>query len=120
MDITKFEKDGAVCAIVNGDSPVITDAQSALDLLMTAKYEIGTENIVISSALLAADFFVLSTGLAGEILQKYVNYGGRIAVYGDYSGYRSKALKDFIYESNKGNTAFFVATKEEAIEKLIG
>lgn len=37
-----------------------------------------------------------------------------------YSGYTSKVLKDFIYESNKGNTAFFVATQEEAIKKLIG
>ena len=34
---------------------------------------------------------------AGEILQKYINYGGRIAVYGDYSRYTSKPLKDFIY-----------------------
>lgn len=30
-------------------------------------------------------FFRLSTGLAGEILQKYVNYAGRVAFFGDFS-----------------------------------
>ncbi len=64
------------------------------------------------------NFFVLSTGLAGEILQKYINYGGRIAIFGDYSHYTSKPLKDFIYESNNGKDVFFVATEEEAINAL--
>lgn len=39
-------------------------------------------------------------------------------IYGDYSHYTSKPLKDFIYESNHGKDFFFVATKEEAIQKL--
>ena len=64
------------------------------------------------------DFFILSRGLAGEVLQKYINYGGRIAIYGDYSHYTSKPLKDFIYESNRGKDVFFVATKDEAIDML--
>ncbi len=85
---------------------------------MTAKYEIGTNNIVIDKALITEDFFVLSTGLAGEILQKYINYGGRIAIYGNYSHYTSKPLHDFIYESNKGKDVFFVATENEAVNAL--
>ena len=85
---------------------------------MTAKYDAGTKNIVIDKNLIVDDFFILSTGLAGEILQKYTNYGGRIAIYGDYSRYTSKPLKDFIYESNKGKSVFFVSTMEEAIEML--
>ena len=68
--------------------------------------------------LITEDFFVLSTGLAGEILQKFVNYGGRIAIYSDYSHYTSKPLKDFIYESNNGKDVFFVSSLEEAVEKL--
>ena len=118
MKIAKVEKNGVPCAVVCGDEKVITDAQSALDLLMTAKYEAGTKNVVISTALIAEDFFILSTGLAGEILQKYVNYGGRIAIYGDYSCYTSKPLKDFIYESNKGKDVFFAPTEDEAINML--
>ena len=118
MTITKIEKNGILCAIVNSDEPVITDTQSALDVLMTAKYDAGTKNIIISKELIVEDYFILSTGLAGEILQKYINYGGRIAIYGDYSHYTSKPLHDFIYESNKGKDVFFVRTQEEAIDRL--
>ena len=118
MQLTKIEKNGIACAVVNSNEIVITDAQSALDVLMSAKYDIGTKNIVVDKKLITEDFFILSKGLAGEILQKYVNYGGRIAIYGDYSHYTSKPLKDFIYESNKGKDVFFVATRDEAVEIL--
>ena len=113
-----MEKNGAVCAVVFADSLVILDVQSALDVLMNAKYDAGTKNIVIDKRLIVEDFFILSSGLAGEILQKYVNYGGRIAILGDYSHYTSKPLRDFIYESNKGRDVFFVSTEEEAVEML--
>ena len=118
MTITTIKKNGIICAIVNSNDTVITDAQSALDVLMTAKYDVGTKNIVISKKLIAEDFFILSSGLVGEVLQKYINYGGRIAIYGDYSHYTSKPLHDFIYESNKGKDVFFVRTQEEAVDML--
>ena len=118
MQLTKIEKNGIACAVVNSNEIVITDAQSALDVLMSAKYDIGTKNIVVDKKLITEDFFILSKGLAGEILQKYVNYGGRIAIYGDYSHYTSKPLKDFIFESNKGKDVFFVTTRDEAVEML--
>ena len=118
MKMQKIEKNGIICAVINAEEPVITDVQSALDVLMSAKYDIGTKNIVIDKRLIAEEFFILSSGLAGEILQKYVNYEGRIAIFGDYSHYTSKPLKDFIYESNKGKDVFFVATEDEAIDML--
>ena len=118
MKITKIEKNGVICAVVQSSEKVIKDAQSALDLLMTAKYEAGTKNIAIGKEFIAEDFFILSTGLAGEILQKYINYGGRIAIYGDFSHYTSKPLKDFIYESNKGKDVFFVKTEADAVDML--
>lgn len=106
------------CAVVESDGVVITDVQSALDLLMGAAYGAGTKNIIIDKRLIDEDFFILSTGLAGEILQKFVDYGGRIAVYGDYSRYASKPLADFIRESNKGRNVFFVPTEKEAVVML--
>lgn len=117
MNLIKIENNGSICVAAES-SNIIKDAQSAIDLLMSAKYETGTKNIVISKKLIIEDFFVLSTGLAGEILQKFINYGGRIAIYGDYTHYTSKPLKNFIYESNKGKDIFFVSTKDEAIEML--
>ena len=65
-------------------------------------------------------FFVLSTGVAGEVAQKFVNYKMRFAIIGDFSGYTSKSLQDFIYESNKGKHLFFVANEDEAIARLGG
>ena len=118
MNLEKIEKNGVVCAVVHSEEIVIADSQSALDLLMTVKYDAGTKNIVIDKKLIKEDFFILSSGLAGEILQKYINYGGRIAIYGNYSHYTSKPLRDFIYESNKGQDVFFVATEAEAVECL--
>lgn len=118
MNLTDIEENGMLCVLVEGDEPVITDAQSAIDLLMSAQYDVGSKDIVIPKQLIAEDFFVLSTGLAGEVLQKYVNYGGRMAIYGDYSRYTSKPLKDFMYESNKGRDFFFVSTRDEAVAAL--
>lgn len=118
MNFKTTEKNGVICAVVADTEKVIGDAQSALDLLMSAKHDADTKNIIIDKQLIADDFFVLSTGLAGEILQKYINYGGRIAIYGDFSHYTSKPLKDFMYESNKGKDVFFVSSVEEAIDAL--
>lgn len=118
MNLTGIEENGVLCVLVESDEPVITDAQSAIDLLMSAQYDVGSKDIVIPKQLVVEDFFILSTGLAGEILQKYVNYGGRMAIYGNYSRYTSKPLKDFMYESNKGRDFFFVSTRDEAVAAL--
>ena len=118
MNIEHLNIDGMDIAVISSDETVITDVQSALDLAMTVKYETGAANIVIGKKLICEDFFILSTKLAGEILQKFINYRVKMAVYGDYSRYTSKPLKDFIYESNHGRDFFFVETKEEALRKL--
>lgn len=118
MRLEKMDCGNGSIAVVSSDNVVITDVDSALDLLMSAKYEAGTEYLVVDKKAVTEDFFILSSGLAGEILQKYINYGGKLAIYGDYSHYTSKPLKDFIFESNKGKDFFFVETKEEAIQKI--
>lgn len=61
---------------------------------------------------------MLSTGLAGEFLQRFVNYQIKLAIYGDFSRDTSKPLHDFIRESNRGDSVFFTATAEEAIDRL--
>ena len=117
MKTEVIEKNNTEIAVVYSDKLLITDAQSALDLIMTIKYETGCTNIAINKEAIINDFFVLSTCLAGEILQKFINYGVRFAVYGDFSKYTSKPLKDFMYESNKGNDIYFQPTVSLAVEK---
>lgn len=118
MKIKMIEQNGSRIAEVLGDELLITTAASALDLLASVRYETNCDRILISKALVCEDFFILSTGLAGEILQKFVNYGGKLAIWGEYSRYTSKPLQDFIRESNRGEQFFFTATREEALEKL--
>ena len=118
MKTEVIKKNNTEIAVVSSEELLITDVQSALDLVMTVSYETGCANIVLNKEAVAEDFFVLSTCLAGEILQKFINYGVRFAIYGDFSGYTSKPLKDFIYESNNGRDIFFTASLEKAVEKL--
>lgn len=118
MIIEKISKNNVDIAHIVADEIIITDLQSAIDLMMTVNYETGIRNIAISKNLIIDKFFVLSSGLAGEILQKFINYKFRIAIYGDYSKYTSKPLKDFIYESNNGHDIFFTNNLDKAIEKL--
>jgi len=117
MNITVAGKDKNI-AVVSSEDILITDAQSALDLMVTVKYEAGCSRIVLDQSLIDPDFFRLGTGLAGEILQKYTNYHIRLAIVGDFSVYTSKPLRDFMFESNKGRNVLFVSTLEQAIERL--
>lgn len=105
-------------AIVKSNDVIIRDVQSAIDFIMTKKYETNCDKIALNKEAIVEDFFVLSKGLAGEILQKFINYKIKFAIYGDYSKYTSKPLKDFIYESNNGKDIFFVRNEDEAIKML--
>lgn len=105
-------------AVIQDSSLIISDVQSALDLAMEISYGKNISNLVIPKECITEDFFVLSTRLAGEILQKYMNYGIKLAIIGDFSCYTSKPLHDFIYESNNGHNFYFVSTEEEAVKKL--
>ena len=118
MKTEVIKKNNTEVAVVSSDELLITDVQSALDLIMTVKYETDCTNIAINKEAVVKDFFVLSTCLAGEILQKFINYGVRFAIYGDFSEYTSKPLRDFMYESNKGKDIYFQPDASLAVDKL--
>ncbi len=80
-----IRKNNTEVAVVSSAEPLITDIQSALDLVTAIMHETGCANIAINKEAIANDFFVLSACLAGEILQKFINYGIRFAIYG-YTG----------------------------------
>ena len=93
---------------------LINNAQEFLDLIMN----LPSDRIVLYTENIDESFFDLRTGLAGEILQKATNYSRRLGIVGDYSRYASQSLRDFIYESNKGNKIVFVDSLDEALRKL--
>ncbi|MED1266228.1 DUF4180 domain-containing protein [Bacillus mycoides] len=118
MEIKKVVIGGINIAVVRNDTVLISDVQSALDLMATVQYEADSKRIAINKSLISESFFDLKTRLAGDILQKFINYSVKIAIIGDFSMYTSKSLKDFIYECNKGKDVFLLATEQQAIEKL--
>lgn len=108
-----LEKEGNA-ALVRGEEILITDGTTAVELLASVRYETGCSAVILRKEQLAEDFFRLSSGVAGEVLQKFVNYQMRLAIVGDFSHYTSKPLRDFIYESNQGTQVGFWPTVEAA------
>ena len=118
MKTELVRKNNREAAVVYSSQLLVTDVPSALDLAMTVKYETGCMNIALNKEAVTEDFFILSTCLAGEIMQKFINYGIRFAIYGDFSNYTSKPLKDLMYESNKGKDIFFQPDVSLAVDKV--
>lgn len=118
MQLETVQVHGVTVAVLRSETVLITDVPSALDLIVSATYETGSERIVLSKAALCEEFFDLKTRIAGEILQKFVTYHVKVAIVGDFSAYTSKSLTDFIRESNQGKHIFFLNEEEQAIETL--
>lgn len=117
MKLEKLQTNSGTSALlVTSDSVVINDIQSILDLIATAQFEYDASMIIVYKESIHDAFFDLKTKLAGDILQKLVTYHCMLVIIGDFSEYTSKSFKDFVYESNKGTTAHFVPTLEQALE----
>lgn len=120
MDITIDQQGNSKVAIIESNDIFISKVQDALDLMASVNYLNEAYKMIIDKSNITEEFFDLKTKLAGEILQKYVNYQVKLAIVGDFDGYSSKSLKDFIYECNNGKHVFFVKTEEEALHILHG
>ena len=121
MKIEAITENGVLVALAEGPEKLLTSTQAALDLAMTVQYETGAQRLALPKKLVAEEFFILSSGMAGEVLQKYINYRFKLAIWGDFSRYTSKPLRDFIFESNKrGKNVFFVEDQEQAVQRLSG
>lgn len=101
------------------DGPTLRNGGDATDVIGAA-WSAKAGLVAIPLARLSEGFLVLSTGVAGDIVQKFVNYGLRLAILGDVSGAcaDSKALRDFVYESNRGGHVWFAADIGELEERL--
>ncbi len=118
MNVKTIKQNGVTVAIVSSPASIITETQDALDLMSTLRYDTDCDAIILPKGALCEAFFDLKTRLAGDILQKFTTYQCRLAIVGDFSGYESRALRDFIYESNQGRQINFLPTEEEAVARL--
>jgi hypothetical protein len=75
-------------------------------------------SLLFNEGVLPEAFFDLSTGVAGELLNKTATYRLRLAcVVPDLSPYSSK-FQAFVREANRGGEIRFFPSREEAVQWL--
>ena len=101
------------------DGPLLDGERAATDIIGDT-FGSGVELVVIPVQRLGPGFLTLSTRLAGEVIQKFVNYRLRLAFVGHIGPAvaASDALRDFLRESNRGRHVWFVADMAELEAKL--
>jgi hypothetical protein len=104
---------------VSIEGPSISSERDAADIVGQA-FEQGAAWVALPVERLGPDFFRLSTRIAGDVIQKFVTYRFKVAVVGDISAYvaDSDALRDFVYESNRGQQVWFVSSLTELERRL--
>jgi hypothetical protein len=109
MTGTIAEVEGRRAYVCHADGPPIAADRGVTDILgETFGHEVRL--VVIPVARLSPAVLDLKTRLAGEVLQKFVDYGRQVVILGDISRALagSRALRDFVRESNRGRSVWFV------------
>ncbi|MFN7160970.1 MAG: DUF4180 domain-containing protein [Candidatus Gracilibacteria bacterium] len=117
MNTIFHEKDNGKIAEITSEAIIVNSSRDAIDLMMDFSGE-GIYKVILYQKNMTPDFFDLKTKLAGDIMQKMVNYDLHAAIIGDFSNVESESLNAFIFECNKGKHLFFVNTIETGIELL--
>ena len=102
MNYKVVEKEnGKYIECISAETPLCTE-QDALDLVAVCG-ENETNLLALHAGALAEDFFRLRTGVAGQMLQKFVNYHMKVAVIITNESIVKGKFKELLAESNKGN-----------------
>ena len=101
------------------DGTLLGSDKDAVELLSAAWGE-GADFLLIPVTRLDNAFFDLKRGVAGNLVQKFGNYGMRCAIIGKIAQHleRSRALRDFVTECNRGRQIWFVEDHEELAGRL--
>ena len=112
---------GVTVYVCTPDGPKLDGGLAANDIIGDS-YGCHPAVVAIPVERLGADFFTLSNRIAGNVIQKFVNYGVAVAFVGDVSEAvaASNALRDFVRESNRGRHVWFVADMADLAARLAG
>lgn len=103
--------------LISTAEPLSTE-NDALDLVALC-WEHETNALLIHYADLSENFFKLKTKLAGDIIQKFTNYGIKAAVIVPQDTIQKGRFKEMAMETNKGNHFRLYESKEEAEQWLL-
>jgi len=112
---------GVKVAFADRDGRPALSERDASDLVGLAM-EHGARWLAIPAERLGDEFFRLASGVAGLVTQKFVNYGVGLAVIGNIAEHldRSKPLRDYVYECNRGRHVWFLESDVALEAKLEG
>lgn len=112
------ERAGVPVLVCDPDGPPVATVQDALDLVGAAF--LGAEAVAVPASRLGDEFFSLGSRLAGEVMQKFVNYRLRLVVLGDISRHlaTSSALRALVHESNRADHVWFLPDIEALDARL--
>lgn len=101
------------------DGPRLESERDAVEVIGNA-LSARANLVIVPVSRLGDGFFSLKTRIAGEIIQKFVNYDLRLVILGDIAGHvaASDALRDFVNETNRGRQVWFLADRSELESRL--
>ena len=80
--------------------------------------ESGVGAVLFDRTALPPAFFDLSSGLAGELIQKLTQYGIRMAAVVPDPSRCSRSFQEFVREANRGGHFRFFPDRESAVQWL--
>lgn len=79
----------------------ISTQQDVLDVVSIC-FENNINTLLLSSKIFSKDFFNLKTGLAGTVLQKFINYSIKFAIVLDSEEKLNDRFREMMMEANNG------------------
>jgi hypothetical protein len=106
MNVIIHDINGTQVAEMQSEGIIIRSARDAADIIgqLSAR---GIKKLILHERNLCPEFWQLSNGLAGVILQEFTNCSVAAALVGVFDQYKSKSLTAFIKESNLNNQVIF-------------
>ncbi|MDH2269275.1 MULTISPECIES: DUF4180 domain-containing protein [Serratia] len=99
--------------------PLLKD-ENDVSLFIAPAFEHNAGMIALPINRLDAAFFQLRSGIAGAVLQTFINYRLRVALLGAVSPWltQSNTLQDFVREANRGEQVWFLPSLAELEQRL--
>jgi PadR family transcriptional regulator, regulatory protein AphA len=118
MNMIIIERNGKKIVAASIDKILIASVQDALDFIGFCGNN-RAMGVLLDSNNLSPDFFDLKTRLAGEVLQKFINYRVRFAVVIPDHRIGNGRFSEMVSEANRGGDFRVFQDKEKAIDWLV-
>lgn len=114
MDYQLKEKQGRSYLYIASSGPLMHRERDANDIISLC-IENDVNTVVLDGEKLSDEFIMLKTGVAGAVLQKFVNYNIKVAVVIKSGQEFPDRFKEMILEQHKGSAFRIFTQLEDAV-----